>query len=519
MVRRFGSILFLLFLMINNCGCSNGLPKDGAYKDFNVIIVLIDALRYDHLGCYGYKRDTSPNIDALSKQSIVFKNAIAQATWTKPSIVSLFTSNYVTDHGIRATLFEGPNGRRHLLREPVPGNILSPNIPTLAKALKSHGYKTKAFIANGIIGKGFGLEQGFDEYEVCGSADKTSQVEESMHWVNASVVPQPLVGVPPLRSGVANGLFLKCKERPRSEYVCRTLGEQDESRSRRIKEAEQTTQAIDWINARKDSKFFIYLHYNSTHLPYDAPPEEKKRFKAEYKGNFDFRRKFNKAYFKGITPSQEDKDELVARYDGAVRYTDSEFGRLMKFLLEKGLLQKTIILVTADHGESLWENGLVGHGYSFNTVIQVPLIFFPAQKFQRKDVDSVAGLIDVAPSVLGLLGVEVPPSFKGGDLFHPRKERGKEFEFAENLDPKKQLMVRSKDYIFKYNDDGKEIHLYHLRSDPYESKDVNETQVELVEKFRAACELFQNKHTPLPVGVYAEEKDFIRQLKALGYVQ
>lgn len=115
-------VIFLLLILSIN-GCLDSSFKRGAYKDYNVIVVLIDALRYDHLGCYGYKRDTSPNIDRLSKESLVFMNAIAQASWTKPSVVSLFTSNYVRDRGI--TYFT----KDYI--ESMPNNVLPSSVITL----------------------------------------------------------------------------------------------------------------------------------------------------------------------------------------------------------------------------------------------------------------------------------------------------------------------------------------------------------------------------------------------------
>ncbi|MDD5225716.1 MAG: sulfatase, partial [Candidatus Omnitrophica bacterium] len=329
------------------------MPEQGAYKDYNVIIFLIDALRYDHLGCYGYKRDTSPNIDALSQQSLVFTNVVAQATWTKPSVVSLFTSKYVKDHGVVSD--RGIDISSNLCPNCTAGDTLAPDTLTLTEILKANGYKTKALINNGVLNRKFGLEQGFDEYTASGAEPK------------------------------------------------------------------QTQRAMNWIKTHKDSKFFMYLHYLAPHAPYDPPPEYRKKFKLEYNGKFDFRGKTHYDYV-DVRLSPEETDELMARYDGEISYVDHEFGRFVEFLREQNILQKTLLIIVADHGEALGERGPIGHGYAFNTVAQVPLIVFPAPEHRRQTMNNFMGLIDVAPSILGWLGIAVPPDFKGNDVMDSRNK-------------------------------------------------------------------------------------------------
>ena len=302
-------IIAALLLILSSYGCSEKWPGHGAYKGYNVVIVLFDATRYDHLGYYGYKRDTSPNIDKLSKKSLVFTNAIAQATWTKPSVVSLFTSNYVKDHGVVSML--GIDISSSACPQCMTGDVLSPQAMTLTKVLKAQGYQTTAFIDNALLSKGHGLEQGFDEYEEIHPASK------------------------------------------------------------------QTAQAIAWVKAHKKSKFFMYLHYLAPHAPYDPPARYRTRFKSEYKGKFVFQGRETI----DVPLSQEEMDELMARYDGEICFADYWSGRFLSFLRKQKLLKKTLVVFVADHGEALGENGPIGHGYGheFNKVVQVPLFIFPGE--------------------------------------------------------------------------------------------------------------------------------------------
>ena len=119
----------------------------------NVIIFLIDALSLNHLGCYGYERDTSPNIDKFASTGIIFKNYFSQSSWTKPSVASLFTSLYPSSHG--AYRSEGD------LEEEM---CLNPNAVTLAEILRSHGYATAAFSEIGFVSRTFGFDAGFDSF-------------------------------------------------------------------------------------------------------------------------------------------------------------------------------------------------------------------------------------------------------------------------------------------------------------------------------------------------------------------
>ncbi|MGA1825158.1 MAG: sulfatase [bacterium] len=139
----------------------------------NIIVILVDALRKDHLGCYGYSRNTSPNIDRLAGEAIKFDNCISTCSWTSPSIASLFTSLYVSSHGLMTHSNEATD-------------ILALELVTLAEALKEKGYSTAAFIANRWIREEFNYHQGFDHFKQVGTSFRPSAVvvrEATLSWL------------------------------------------------------------------------------------------------------------------------------------------------------------------------------------------------------------------------------------------------------------------------------------------------------------------------------------------------
>jgi len=156
MEKRLAIILTIIACTIVIIAWTNTYEKKNKCEDCNIILIVIDALRQDHVGTYGYYRNTTPNIDKLAEKSIVFQNAISQATWTKPSIASLFTSTYPTRHQTYA--IQGINNR---------GKIALPDsFNTLAEQLKEKGYATVGLSHNIYTHPEFNLIQGFDEFEV-----------------------------------------------------------------------------------------------------------------------------------------------------------------------------------------------------------------------------------------------------------------------------------------------------------------------------------------------------------------
>lgn len=430
-------VVFLLLAIFIMSGFSDSSFREKERKKFNIIIILVDALRFDHLGCYGYRKNTSQNIDAVSKKGLVFENAISQATWTKPSVASLFTSRHIKEH---ATATYATN-----YADPVKGNVLPSSAVTLAEVLFKHGYKTKAIVDNPFIQKGFGLEQGFIEYDSI------------------------------------------------------------------VSDHNKTSHALEWIGKNIKKNFFLYIHYMAPHADY-CPP---RGYKSKYKGTIDFSEKHQK-FFNDLDMSQEDIEELTARYDGEINYIDSEIHRLLSYLLKKGLFEETIIVITSDHGEALVENKVVGHGYPLNTVIQVPLIVLLPHNHSQQRVSDVVELIDIAPSVLAQLNIEAPSSFRGRNIFTIDDNAREKLGFSQHGE---MVVIRSKDYIFKKRTNKNKIFLYDLRSDPFELVNISKDNIGQVEYFMSAYNVFQNKQDKIKMDSKVIDEEQVKRLRSLGYFQ
>jgi arylsulfatase A-like enzyme len=323
-----------------SCGTESG--------PLNVIIIAVDTLRPDHLGCYGYARNTSRNIDRLAARGALFQNAISQAPWTLPSFATVFTSLYPTQHG--ATTVE---------------TRMRSTIPTLATTLGDRGYLTYAIINAPVLRPEFGLDKGFEYYNVMPSG-----VERS-----ADVV---------------------------------------------------TEEALKWIEGHRDRPLFMFVHYFDPHLSYSPPRPYDTLFDPGYTGPIG--NSFNLDYFSSMSIptmreeitslSDEDRNHIVSLYDGEIAFTDSAVGVLLDGLAERGLDDNTLIILLSDHGEEFFDHGGLDHGHSlYNELIHVPLLFsLPGRVKAGNRTPTHVRLIDVAPTILDILGCDSPEHFEGTSL-------------------------------------------------------------------------------------------------------
>jgi len=291
----------------------------------NVILVSIDTLRADHLGCYGAEGVSTPTIDRLAGEGLRFSSCFSPVPITLPSHCSMFTGMYPPRHSVR------DNGTF----------TLPEDIPTLASVLKSEGYTTLGVIGSYPLTSRFGLARGFDVWD-----------EE---------LGQRYEGVLPL--------FF------------------DERKADLV-----TERAIEVVDDHADEPFFLFVHYFDPHHPWD-PPEP-----------------FNLRY-------------LDLPYDGEVAFVDHWLRRLVERLESGGLLDRSILVLTADHGEGLMEHGEMSHSLLlYNGTQHVPLII-RAAGIEPGVVDRPVSLVDVAPTILDLLGLELPGPVDGRSLLTDAADR------------------------------------------------------------------------------------------------
>jgi arylsulfatase A-like enzyme len=306
----------------------------------NVLLIVLDAARARSFGAYGHSRPTTPEVDRIAGEGVVFERAYTPAVYTLGAMSSLWTSQYPDRHHAEVSYADR-----------LPADKL-----TLAEALSAKGVHTAGFIANPMAGRAFGFERGFGEFE------------------------EVYARFPDLGS--------------RGEAFRRVLR--------------------DWFRQNASRRFFAYVHFREPHFPYDPGPPFDTRFGPDAPLTREQRR--DKTWYTDVNqgrvrPSADQIAHLGRLYDGNLAYADHEVGRLRQSLEQAGLWDKTVVIVTADHGEQLYEHGYISHSAQvYEESTHVPLIVrFPGSAGQRgKRMSAQVDLLDIAPTVLDVLGAAGP---------------------------------------------------------------------------------------------------------------
>jgi arylsulfatase A-like enzyme len=434
----------------------------GTRSRTNVVLILVDTLRADHLGTYGYSRPTSPNIDALSRQSVTFDHAMAQATWTKPSVASLFTSAFVHRHGVIASR-----------------DALGPELPTLAEQMRKQGYRTVAFTANPWITPEFHFDRGFDRFE----SERAMGVQLTNLYRVLSRGDR-LFRRLGMRLSVANLVFWD-------------PGKESPTNSRRDEQLADS--AMKWLETSAQSPFFLYVHLIGPHDPYDPPPEYARRFRGDAVTGPPLTRP--PARVQSIFEEAQPLDparlaNLKAQYDGALAFSDTLVGRILATLDRLHLSEHSLVVLTADHGEEFYEHHNWRHGNQlYNEVLHVPLMMRMPGKLVPARRSDAAMVIDIFPSIFGLLDLPLGVQVDGRNLFagtatgpqavyseHFRREGG---DYASRMVYRNGLkLVETRDA----NHGEERSELFDLRTDPYEHSNLF-SSVEPVSTKESAAQL------------------------------
>lgn len=427
---------------------TSGFRADGSRP--SIVVLLVDTLRRDYLGLYGFHGSISPNLDWLARESAVIDNAYSQAPWTKPSVASLFTSMYPDVHGLDN--HEGLFGRR--AADALTTGVLPSQAVTMAEAFRDAGYRTAAFVANPWLDPHYGFDQGFDLYRI----------------------------------------------EPKMESI---LGG-----------------ARKWIRGEASAgrPFFLYLHFMDVHGPYDAPEED---FEAMMPSqSLDVFERPPLAALTSLPPylrtipwfSNEDLETgggaraasgfgglvdfrlqhsrtLRARYAANVRDFDRRIAPFLNELRSSEWNERTIVVLTSDHGEELLEHGGWDHGFTlYDDQIRVPLLIrLPRAKGARR-LSSPMNLIDLMPTLLAMAGVKAPPGAEGRDL-SPRLLAGVEVgsDDSHNGPPSFTTIsmatkhregvyaVRTERYKLILDSESGVASLFDLATDPGEYRDLSST--------------------------------------------
>lgn len=412
-------------------GCSRSGPP-------SLLLVTLDTTRADHLGAYGYARDTSPTLDALAAEGVLFERAFAHAPITLVSHTSILTGTFPTAHGVR------DNG----------GFTAHGELESLAEMLSNRGYATGAFVSAFVLDSRFGLAQGFDEYDDSFTAEWSEDKLRDARIYNQMVTDRP---------------------------------------------ADQTTsRAIAWLAEQGDEPFFLWVHYYDPHQRY-APP-----------------RPYDQLFFD-------------SPYDGEIAFMDAEIARLFAAVRERGDWDRTLVTVTADHGEALGQHGEVTHAVlTYDSTLQVPLIIKPpaATPWTVSSVQATVSHVDLLPTIADILGFEPPAAVAGRSLL-PLLTGG---ELPARAAYFENALVRFSfgwEAVFGLRADGwKYIHapereLYDLEQDPGELYNLATSNGERSQELERLLFRTIADNPPLVTGdgePQAMDAEILQKLAALGYV-
>ncbi len=453
-------------------------------ENVNVLVIVIDALRAKNLSCYGYPKLTSPNIDRLAKEGVLFENAYSCSDHTDPSFTTIFSGKYPISHGI---IHHEESVTEEELRDfRLTGTKL------LAEILAEAGYCTM-----GIDWLGRWHKRGYSFYgEYTEKNKKIGYRNLLIESIGKTLykLPYPIQKV--LRK-IRKTLDIPVRHNAR----------------------DYTNLAIDLIKNVQD-KFFMLIHYWDVHTPFDSIPKEfvdkfyenEKSEKVE-----DMLKSIECSKWRDLVERYHLKDvkfvhEVECIYNSAINYVDYNIGRLVDFLKDEGTYENTLIIVTGDHGDNLMRNGIfMGHFGLYESVIHVPLIFsggaLPRGVLKGQRIEGFVQHVDIVPTILDILGV-CPKShdFDGESLLplmlgEKLDLRGQIFAMEAG---RERFAIRIGDYKYIYSPSPEKLYL-----DKWKENDI---------LFKPACrsvrELYNLKEDPEESrNIVDEEKDIANDLE------
>jgi len=408
-----------------------------------LILITIDTLRADHLGLYGYPRDTSPTLDAIAREGTAFMRCYAQSTATRASHASLFTASSPRTHGVHSNFEEYGDS------------------PSLMTALRASGYSTAGFVSSAVLNRSFGLQRQLDHFD---DATVTAEMNRP-----------------------------EMTERPARETLAAALA------------------YIEHLD--RNRPFCLWVHLIDPHGPYAAPVDPD-RFVGDAHAQSGLRPlplgSTNTGFYDipkyQILNDVRDPAYYAARYDAEIRYADDALGTFVERLRALDLYDRTLLVVTADHGETLAEpthRRYFSHQQvAYEEDARIPLIVREADGRRRLaalDTSAVVASIDIAPTILDLLGLDIPGEFEGVSLLRAARNSDEPvFSFGSDVPWEERTIgtqrgVLSGPWRYVLNTlDGVE-ELYDHRADPQETRNLAATDPERLAELKQILADFMAK--------------------------
>jgi len=442
----------------------------------NVVLIVVDTLRADHLGAYGYDKPTSPHLDALAREGVRFTGARAASSWTLPSVTSMMSGLYPAAHGAER------NDR-----------VISERVAVMPEAFRDAGYLTAGFSANPAFVtplQGFG--RGFDEFSVLHGAVATGKR-------GGNTAP--------------------------SDPWFRSMVEVSDA-------DEVTTRALTWI-AGFDSApapYFLYLHYFDPHAGYFPPAEYATRFGVAADDPLRGEAQWPLLLAPKAPDNPADLATLIKLYDAEVAFTDDQIGVLVNGIRARSQ-RPTFFVILADHGEEFGEHGGLQHGRTlFDELIRVPLII-AGPGIAPRVVEAPVSLVGLWATLADLTGVSGPAKSDGPSwrsliagkppVGLPNVFADLEARFPKDLQIHRRAIIAAKRKLTIKPD--RSANLYDLQNDPTEQQDVRTLEPNLEETLRAFIKAHDTigfsaraKQPPAKIEFTPERRE---RLKALGYLR
>ncbi len=440
----------------------------------NILWIVMDSARADHLSSYGYYRNTTPNIDRIAGEGALFENAISAGPWSLPSHASMFTGMFPSKHGADA---------EHV--------YLDGKFQTIAEVLLSQGYRTFGYSNCPYVSRWDNLSQGFDTFVI-------TPYGKVQHGSNLAD-------------------FLKVYDV--IQNIREPLSEDDGAR--------RTNEIVKgWmLKARQEGRpFFVFINYMEAHYNYRAH----KAFTTPYlPEGISLAKAMNvnqsaNLYIAGrIEISDADFEIIRALYDGEISYLDFKMGELFDYLRELEIMDDTILVITADHGDNFGEHHLMVHKLSvYDTLLHVPLVIRYPEVFEAGlRVSEQVQLTDIYPTILDILGIDWDrEQVQGYSLLRLEEER-QPFAVAElaitkdtldelkNINPnfdtsifaRRLKTIRTEEFKYIWASNGRD-ELYNIRQDPDELNNLIETEPEKARELKALLREWLNSFEPYRPG-------------------
>ncbi len=424
----------------------------------NVLVIVLDGASASRMSAYGYPKPTTPVVEKLAGESVVFDNAISQAVYTIASVGSVLTGQYPERHQSVSFADRLPSSA-----------VTLPGLMTLG------GFVTAAFSGNAVVSSTFGLDRGYEEFV-------SARELEGYTGHGDSVLPP----------------------------------------------------FFEWLEKHHQQRFLAYVHFREPHFPYNPPPPFDTHFgPAEpFPHGIDKWEEvdtFNRAAARGEEIPPAVIERIRSLYEGNLAYVDQLVGEILARLADHGIDEKTVVVLTADHGEALFEHGFIGHNTQlYEESVRVPLMVRLPQGAARQ-VSQVVELIDLAPTILDLVGLggesavgkmqgrSLVPLLNGKTL-PPRPA------FSRTLWNKPRYSVRNARYKYIWDSRTGSAELYDLESDPGEQINLRADRRIMAGFLRQQLFHWLREQEHLRAGAPPPEDvlvpdDLSRHLRGLGYIQ